>query len=326
MTQSLAPTDSGSDSVPEPKAQSPEPSPPSVFEASMTPKKYIIGVLYYGAIDAKHLECMKAIENHPFVSQVVSLFGCPYIDIGRCVLAEYVRVLDAGGILFIDHDILFTPEDVSRIIVDAEQTGGIVGGGYSMRSPGSTMIGGIDVLACQEDIIFFEGGKVYPAGYLGMGFTAMSRRAMEQVAKDMPFLQSGITPMKVQPMFSLLQQDGNYYGEDVSFCLRAKKAGVPLFMDTRIRLYHKGTYEYGLEDCGIVVPYLDQLKAVKKDPEKPFIHATTTPHQEIERARAEASPALTTALSTTLPSNDPEETFPRSRDPLSSSEPVAEVL
>ena len=38
--------------------------------------------------------------------------------------------------------------------------------------------------------------------------------------------------------------------EDYSFCERARQAGFTVMADTRIRLWHVGTYRYGWEDAG----------------------------------------------------------------------------
>lgn len=285
-------------------------------------KKYIVGILYYGGRDSEHAKCMEGLKDHPYIAQVVSLEGCPYIDIGRCALAAHAIELDAGGILFIDHDIIFDIEEVTRIIESAESTKGVVGAGYSMRRPGLGMIGGIDVEKSIEqglgDIIFFEGGKLYPALYLGMGFTAIHRDALETIGKELPKLKSGITDIEMKPLFSLLQEDGKYYGEDVSFCIRAGRAGVTMHMDTRIRVHHKGTYTYGLEDCGIVVPYLHSLKGLLKS-EIAAKYTNATPHPEIAELTTEKPLVYDSGepLSAPKPSGlgRPAPAYPESHDP-----------
>src|SRR4029077_15279071 len=62
----------------------------------------------------------------------------------------------------------------------------------------------------------------------------------------LPRLKSGISDPPVVPFFSMLQLKDIYYGEDVSFCLRCHDAEIPIQIDTRVRVYHKGSYCYGL--------------------------------------------------------------------------------
>jgi hypothetical protein len=58
-------------------------------------------------------------------------------------------------------------------------------------------------------------------------------------------------------MFASIVQsisDRDYHGEDNSFFLRAKRAGIRLLCDTRPRIYHKGAYRFALEDVQLAVP------------------------------------------------------------------------
>lgn len=276
-------------------------------------EKYLIGVLYYGAIDREHDACMQQARRHPLIRDIFSMSGCPYIDIGRSAIASYA--LDQKtSLLFIDHDILFEPEGITQIIESCEKTRGVVGAGYSMRRAGVQMIGGIDTrqLPAGESVKFFDGGDIYPAVYLGMGFTAIHHDALSRIAQGMPRLKSGITELDMHPYFSLLQRDGNYYGEDVSFCIRAHDAGVPVYMDTRVRVYHKGTYCYGLEDCGYVVPYMNTLVAIMTEGGPAAKACEFTPHPEIAAGHAAREPL-------------DDELFPRSTDPALAARSTEEV-
>lgn len=302
MTEHAAPLTTESDT------RSAEPS---------APKKYLIAVLYYGPVDREHDRCVKALHDHPLVHDVLELTGCPYIDIGRSIAAT--KVLDEpgiGGVLFIDHDMVFDPKEAIACIESAIEADATVGAAYSMRKPGH-IIGGIDgsQLPEGEKVVFFEGGSRRPANYLGMGMTAIPRSVLVRLVEasdrkkaeqdallgelrfllsrvtaaispegdpldptrasallelliphlrdaDLPRLSSGISDAPVVPFFSLIQRGGYYYGEDVSFCVRNHFANMPVLLDTRIRVYHKGSYCYGLEDVGMEVPYCTRLEVL----------------------------------------------------------------
>jgi hypothetical protein len=278
-------------------------------------KQYLVGVMYYGAIDSEHKKSMEQFIGHPRIKTVAEIGGCPYIDIGRASLAALtLATADVEGLIFVDHDIVFSRDAIDQLVESLDATEAIVGAGYSMRSPGSKMIGGIDTSKSDKPVIFFQGGGLYPAHYLGMGFTGIHRTAFEKIGKDLPFLDNGVTSIPIQPFFALLQEDGKYYGEDVSFCLRAQRAGVPIHMDTRIRVYHKGSYCYGLEDCGIVVPYLHQIQGVMKDDPQAML-SQCSPHPEIQRA-IDASVETPGVVAHAAP---PASSFPESIDPLAAS-------
>lgn len=281
------------------------------------PKKYLVGVLYYGPIDREHDRCVKALRDHPLIENVLELTGCPYIDIGRGIIAT--AVLDnpeLGGLLFIDHDMVFEPREAIATIESAIEADATVGAAYSMRKPGA-IIGAVDgsKLASGEKVVFFDGGQRFPANYLGMGMTAIPRSVLVRLVEaskakkarqdvivaelegllsrvtaavavdgtpldpsraarlfaelvpelrdeDLPRLKTGISDAPVVPFFSLLQRNGYYFGEDVSFCVRSHLAGIGVNLDSRIRVYHKGSYCYGLEDVGMEVPYCHRLEVL----------------------------------------------------------------
>jgi hypothetical protein len=301
-----------------------------------TPQKYLVGVLYYGAIDREHDRCVKGLHGHPLVHDVLELTGCPYIDIGRSIIATHVLDNPAiAGVLFIDHDMVFEKAEAIATIESAIESQAVVGAAYSMRRPGH-IIGGIDgsKIDPAEKVVFFDGGKRLPANYLGMGMTAIPRSALERLVKasnerhdrqqanlqalrsvltelgstegtallddlvpelrnaDLERLTSGISEAPVVPFFSLLRERKYYYGEDVSFCVRCHEAGVPIMLDTRVRVYHKGSYCYGLEDVGMEVPHCARLECIDvKDPKAhPAIFSKNPEVTAAMRTELEAHP------------------------------------
>jgi hypothetical protein len=42
-----------------------------------------------------------------------------------------------------------------------------------------------------------------------------------------------------------------YLAKDCAFCERARRCGFKIMADTRIRLWHIGSYKYGWEDAGV---------------------------------------------------------------------------
>ncbi len=341
--------------------------------------RYLIGVLYYGGIDREHQKCVQALSQHERIFDVMDLSGCPYIDQGRSMIAT--KVLDSpeiGGLLFIDHDMIFEVAEALKVIDAAEACQGVAGAAYSMRRPGR-IIGEVDgkKLSEGQKVVFFDGGQSLPASYLGMGMTAMHRSALETLVlrsqkkyerqqevlgqlrqllgsmatasllegeqsralleelsqhlqnPDLPRLTTGLNDAPVVPFFSHLQRlmkmdatDGVYFGEDVSFCVRCHEAEVPLQVETRARVFHRGAYDYGIEDVGMQVPYCDRLEVVApKDPSvgaqpRPAYFSTNADVREaLEESFGEA------CISPRPRSVDPlqgetVESFPESHDPL----------
>lgn len=199
--------------------------------------KVAVLVLYSGSIDRDHLRSMQSLTVPVF-----AMHDHPLIDQARSYLASLaLSKSDADVFVWIDDDIVFNAADVERLA----NSGAFVGAAYSVRAPGGAIIGG----GIGEEFTFFEGGTVRPVPTLGMGFTAIHRNVYEAVGKDLPEVAIGGQKGTCKPYFANLIENGNYYGEDASFCLRAARAGFAPHVNTTIRVLHKGEYLYGIEDA-----------------------------------------------------------------------------
>lgn len=225
---------------------------------------YAICTPYWGAKDIEHDDCKRWLKQAVPSLQHYRVTGCAYIDMARAILLRRVELGGHAGLLFIDHDMLFQPIDVIRIIRAAAETGAVVAGPYCMRKSGDRLIAGFADEV--ERATFFDGGGLYPGAWCGLGFTAIPWTVIEAlVGKHQP--PRVRTPLKadfdgppeldpnlVWPLFALDTSNGWYNGEDISFCRRLAAAGQRLMIDTRPRLYHKGSYAFGIEDANVVVP------------------------------------------------------------------------
>ena len=54
-----------------------------------------------------------------------------------------------------------------------------------------------------------------------------------------------------QPIIVDTEKGPWYLAEDYSFCERARRCGFKIMADTRVRLWHVGSYKYSWEDAGI---------------------------------------------------------------------------
>ncbi len=258
--------------------------------------RYLVATPYWGALDVEHLDCVlafRALYPEPIVRKY-RITGCAYIDIARATAAA--AAIDGGfdGLFFIDHDIIFDPRDAVALMRQAHRLQTVVYSLYSMRSVGRRMIGEFDPAV--ESATFFRNGGLYPGRYGGCGFCAIPRQVLLDVGRDMAELTTGFG--KVKPLFALrsgvpdwpelfegllhagllneqhnsvdelraamgkvcaTQAEGWYAGEDISFFHRVVRAGYEPTIDTRPRIWHKGTYKYGLEDVQVVVPRGDQM-------------------------------------------------------------------
>lgn len=91
--------------------------------------------------------------------------------------------------------------------------------------------------------------------YAATGFLHVRRSVFVRMAYELDLPRCNEKPDSLVLPFFLPLVVGDvgqkrYLGEDYAFCERAGAIGVPVFADTRIRLWHFGDYPYGWEDAG----------------------------------------------------------------------------
>ena len=151
---------------------------------------------------------------------------------------------DKDVFVFIDSDISFTQSDLERLVQDCENTEGIVSGIYVVKNGTNKIVATTDpkIQTTRED-------GLLAAKWVGMGFCAIHRKALEKMGEheirvNLPRPQ-GLT--ELWPFFLPMIHDGTYFGEDYSFCIRANKVGIPIFLDSTILVTHWGIQGYKLQ-------------------------------------------------------------------------------
>ena len=143
----------------------------------------------------------------------------------RHSLAHRAIQLGAGRILWLDSDMMFAPDLLERLSADLDQGLEFVSGLYFTRKAPVTPcvyetchdVGGVPTAAPFTSIP----DGLFEAEGVGFGAVLMDTRLVCRVGQ-LPFF-----PMEG-------------YGEDLSFCRRARAAGAKIFCDSRVRVDHIG--------------------------------------------------------------------------------------
>jgi hypothetical protein len=219
-------------------------------------EKAAIVAPYMGGFDRQHIACVM----HPELAGVakVSCHGMSILDQTRSYLAQ--QALDhtkADVFLWVDDDVLFTPEAVESIVEQCLDEHPIIAGAYATKRAPDGFITAAFAESVKE-VGWFEQGGIYPLQACGMGFTAIHREVFENIGNTLPeVLISSCLNYPAKPYFQCLIVDGKWKGEDHSFIYRAHELGYQTVCDTRIRLQHRGLYNYSIED--VVAPVRPQV-------------------------------------------------------------------
>ena len=151
-------------------------------------------------------------------------------------------------LLFIDEDMGFR-EDCLNILLSRQMP--FVSCNYRMKVPPCYFTS-----RNKDDSEWIETKKestsLEEATFTGFGFSLIERQVLEAVAK---------------PRFAneYFDKHGTYSTEDRSFCVKAKAAGFPVYVDHKAskKVYHMGNYSYSWDDdfpAYKKVPYAERLK------------------------------------------------------------------
>jgi GT2 family glycosyltransferase len=184
----------------------------------------------------------------------------PYIWMARNRLVADFLKTDFTHFMFIDQDIGFLAEDVFSLI---QQNQEIVAGTYPLKQinweyvekAAKDGIPADKLEQCTAVHVFLpvnkqekpNGKELIEAINVGTGFMLIKREVFEKLTKTVETYFEEITPesqTKTLDFFSHKKIDNIFLGEDVSFCMRARKAGIKIYVAPWVQCSHYGMYNY----------------------------------------------------------------------------------
>lgn len=225
-----------------------EPAPASRPLPPLDPRRCAVLVPFGGPILPECEAGLRTLERRGY--QVRRVGGYAAIDQARNQMATDALLDGFEETLWIDSDIGFNPDDVETLRRHALP---IVCGIYPRK--------GVRKLACHvlpgtPRIAFGKDGGLAEILYAPGGFLLVRREVYLAIQRklDLPVCNERFgrpTIPYFRPMVRPTDEGPWYLAEDFAFCDRARRSGFKVWADTRIRLWHVGTYHYGWEDAGI---------------------------------------------------------------------------
>ena len=176
-----------------------------------------------------------------YISQVS---GCSLITKARNALVADFLETDADTLLFVDSDVIITPDAVLRLLA-VSQGKDITAGVYPRRGADRFFFMDVHVDDDTKQLVFDENGMMQ-IRRIGTGFMMIQRHVFEgMIAKHPEWRYTNDTKERDEyALFDFGVRDGKYYGEDYMFCDRATADGYTIFLDPSISLPHVGTQEF----------------------------------------------------------------------------------
>ena len=146
----------------------------------------------------------------------------------------------ATDLVFIDSDISWQPEDLVKLVAQPQP---VVAGVYQRKSRAK-----IDFTVKFGPTIAMDASRLMEAERVGTGFLRLRRDCLQAMVAANPGLKLKNPTQPGDPNFYALFDttivDGQFIGEDFSFCDRWRALGGKVFIDPSIALAHHGAAVY----------------------------------------------------------------------------------
>jgi len=205
----------------------------------------VVIVPCYGGLDRDTEAGLRELEVRGH--KVWRVHGLAAIDQARSQLATDALTQGFDEIMWIDGDIVFNPGDIDTLRAHGRP---FVAGVYAKK--------GKRAFALQTEestyaLPFGTSGGLFEVRYVGAGFMHTRASLYQKLAAELPDCNADFGEQCVPYFLPAIVEEKKgpwYLGEDYAFCERVRRAGIPVLVDTSIRLFHAGRYLYGWEDAG----------------------------------------------------------------------------
>lgn len=207
--------------------------------------------------------------------QTQYLNGDSYIDRAKNTIVANFLESDCTDLLMIDSDMSWNAEAVGRMLRHPQE---IVAGFFPMKNAWGTFCGHLlpDAAGMTPDaskaIELWDGSCLLAAHLLPGGFIRFKRAVLEQFAdyySDVVYQDPCADPANPERVytafFECMIHDHLRYGEDATFCRRARDMGKTLYCDPNITFGHYGVKGFHGNYHEYLLKPADELQAIMKE-------------------------------------------------------------
>jgi len=234
-------------------------------QVSLEGRKLFIGIpTYDGKLSIKLAyslaQLMPAAMRLGISVRLGHVSGCSIITMARNRLVDEFLKTDCTELLFIDSDVIAQTDDILRLLAQSGDKD-ITAGNYPRRAKDKKFF--MDLYFDENGDLEFDGAMMR-INRVGTGFMLIRRHVIETIAAKSEQYLSSDGAGNVASVFDFKIEDGNFVGEDYSFCDKARAEGFKIWTDVEISLPHMGTEEFTNDfKNDVMVPLLDNLRKAK---------------------------------------------------------------
>jgi hypothetical protein len=251
-------------------------------------EKVVIAYLHPGLVHAAFMESVLdlLVYDTAFHKRIVSGGGRLATQAGanlsgprNGIVKRFLAYGQADWLWMVDSDMTFAPDTVERLLEFADpQTAPIVGGlcfGFDDKGDIQPTLFGLTGEESSPQVIRYHEwppDAMFQVAATGAACLLVHKSVFERIAAVQIPGRDGKGFNAAFPWFQELEHDGQPVSEDIGFCWRAALAGIPLYVNTAVRLGHIKDRELTMD------AYLAQRgMAIALEPEE------TTRHEHRDR-------------------------------------------
>lgn len=182
-------------------------------------------------------------KNGQYLQSYIEMGSGPLLSNARNQVVQAFLETSCDWLWFLDDDMVFEPQALEQIVAlaDVEERPFIgslyFGGGRSaiIRPHIFTVFRDENGNYATEVRLDFPTDQPFQCDAVGAGSILVHRRVFEAVHEKW-------SPHTAQPWFAETEHGMRPFGEDVTFCLRARGCGIPIWVDPRIEFGHVKQY------------------------------------------------------------------------------------
>jgi glycosyl transferase family 2 len=161
------------------------------------------------------------------------------------ICKSFLEKTPADWLWMIDTDMTFTPDTLERLLEHADPAKAPIVGGLCFGIDDGKLFPTLyDLTGTEDDVQFVRYDAWAPEAMMqvfgtGAACLLIHRTALERIRDFEPPHRPGQKGFSTAfPWFQETDFNGKVMGEDITFCLRAGTAGLPVFVNTAVALGH----------------------------------------------------------------------------------------